>query len=574
MTQGTVVNRAGLLLIAALIFATSVSAPVVGQEIFPADDDLQLMLDYLVADGATPAIVLGIVDGHGATRVLGAGSGGSRSVGARTVFEVGSINKTFTGTLLALAVRRGEVALDDPVADYLPDSVTVPRQGDREITLLDLATHRSGLPGLPTNYLPGDLGDPYAAYTLDVLYDFLSSYELTREPGTHTEYSNLGFGLLGHALARAAGTTYTALLRERILDPLGMNDTGYEQGAEAAERTAVPHSRGEEVPLWTGTEAIRGAGGLRSTMADMLRYLEANLGPPESELERAMRDAHETRAPFDVQGVDATRIGLAWQKIPLDSSGDRVIITHGGNTAGSSARIAFDPERGVGFVRLTNVGAFPDDIGLYLLRTGPPIDDPVVDVPVEALRRYVGAYRFAPGANLYIRLDDRGGWLTSQLGRTVEFRLYPDSDTSAYLRRIHARFAFRVDDAGEVEAAVLNPGPRERVLPKVADETPSPRFPTPEILDRPLTREEVARYAGTYDLGGAARTVEVRVRGEGGQLVAELGNGAFARLRYQGDHTFIPFRDPASRVTFEVSDGRAVALTMDLHGSALTGRRR
>jgi len=565
--------------------ATFLAVPVAAQSPFPADQDLGVMIHYLVADGATPGIAFGVADLNGGRtdRVFMAGTGGPDmpTLTDQSVFELGSITKTFTGTLLALAVRKGEVSLDDPVADYLPDSVSVPSWGDRQITLLDLATHRSGLPGLPTNFLPGDLGDPYADYTIHVLYDFLSGYQLTREPGTQSEYSNLGFGLLGHALARAAGTTYPALLRARILEPLGMDHTGYASDAVytesgMAERMTQPHSRGEAVPAWTTGAGIRGAGGLRSTMADMLKYLAANIRPPDSELGAAMRDARQARAPFDApQVAPGTRVGLAWRLDPVPGS-DRVIIEHGGSTAGSRARIAFDPDRGVGFVRLTNSGDFADanDPGIYLLQTGPPIDDPVVDVPAETLRGYAGAYRFAPGAELYIRYDDRGGWLTSQLGPTVRFRLYPTADTAFYVKRIPTRFAFRTDASGRVEAAVLNPGPRQRVMPKVSDDTPDPHLPVPEIRDLSLTADDIARYAGAYTLESeSGLRLELRVRGEDGGLVGQLMGGAAFRLRYQGNDVFVPERDPASRARFQVRNGRAIGVEANFHGTVLTGQR-
>lgn len=576
--------RQPAVLLATLAGMLLLAAPLAAQSPFPADEDLGVMLHYLVEDGVTPGIVFGIVDVNGGRtdRVFTGGTGGPGTppLSDRSVFELGSINKTFTGTLLALAVRRGEVSLDDPVADYLPDSVTVPSRDGRAITLLDLATHRSGLPSLPTNYIPGDLGDPYADYTLEVLYDFLSTYELPREPGAEAEYSNLGFGLLGHALARAAGTTYRELLRARILDPLGMDHTAYAsepayERAGLAERMTRPHSRGEPVPAWTVTEAMAGAGGLRSTMADMLKYLAANLGPPETELERVMRDAHEARLPFDDGPRESSEIGLAWRTLAVPGpDGGRRIIEHGGNSAGSSARIAFDPDRGVGFVRLTNGGGFSDDLGMYMLRTGPPGDDPVVDVPRAVLEGYAGAYRFAPGAELYVRFDERGGWLTSQLGPTVRFRMYADSDTSFYLKRIATRLAFETDASGAVEAAVLNPGARQRVMPKAGDETPDPYLPTPEILDLPLTAEEIAVYEGAWLLDAEGQTIEFELHGHDGSLTGRLVGGTTFRLRYQGDHAFIPERDPASRVVFEVRNGRAVGLELNLHGSVLTGQRK
>ena len=122
---------------------------------------------------------------------------GARPLGPRSVFEIGSINKTFTGTLLADMVNKNEVALADPISKYLPAGVTAPSRNGRSITLLDLATHRSGLPRLPDNHTPADRANPYADYTIEKLYAFLSKHELRRDPGAEGEYSNLGSGTAG-----------------------------------------------------------------------------------------------------------------------------------------------------------------------------------------------------------------------------------------------------------------------------------------------------------------------------------------------------------------------------------------
>ena len=138
------------------------------------------MLRYLVEDGEAEGIVVGFLEANDSTRVVSFGSSGpdARPLGPRSVFETGSVGKTFTATLLADMVLSGEVALDDPVSDYLPESVTVPALGGREITLLDLATHRSGLPRNPGDHEPADPEDPYADCTVETIYDFLSSHDL------------------------------------------------------------------------------------------------------------------------------------------------------------------------------------------------------------------------------------------------------------------------------------------------------------------------------------------------------------------------------------------------------------
>ena len=162
--------------------------------------------------------MVGVIEPQG-RRVVAYGSlnqGDPRPLNGDTIFEIGSVTKVFTSLLLADMVQRGEVALADPVAKYLPADVKVPERGGRVITLVDLSTHTSGLPRMPSNFHPKDPANPYADYTVEQLYQFLSSYQLTRDIGSQFEYSNLGGGLLGQALARRAGMDYEALVRSRI----------------------------------------------------------------------------------------------------------------------------------------------------------------------------------------------------------------------------------------------------------------------------------------------------------------------------------------------------------------------
>jgi CubicO group peptidase (beta-lactamase class C family) len=267
------------------------------------------------------------------------------------------------------------VSLTDPVQRHLPDRVRMPTRGGREITLLDLATHRSGLPRLPSNLDPEDRTDPYASYTVDRMFDFLSGYELDREIGSRFEYSNLGVGLLGHALARAAGVDYATLVRERILTPLGMRSTGIDLTEEMRGWMARGHDdRGRPVTLWE-SGVLAGAGGLQSDILDMLRFLDANVGEPESELEVAMRDAHVARPAAGTTERAAAQsasplVGLNWLIVP---AGDSTIVWHNGGTGGFRSFIAFDPGREAGVVVLTNSQLSVDDIGLHLLEPTIPL---------------------------------------------------------------------------------------------------------------------------------------------------------------------------------------------------------
>lgn len=463
-----------LLLGLSLAFVAPVSARA---QHFPADEDLRLILRYLVEDGETPGIVLGVLEADGSTRILSYGSGGSdtRPLGPRSVFDIGSLNKTFTAALLADMVARGEVALQDPVASYLPDSVGIPSLEGREITLLDLATHTSGLPRMPDNYRPPDMWNPYADYSVETLYSFLSGHRLRRRPGAEYEYSNLGYGLLGHALARAAGMTYRDLLRERVLTPLGMDQTEYGIEGELGQWMVWGHRYGEAVPYWQTTEAIEGAGGLRSSAEDMLTYLKANVGPPATALERAMRVAHEVRG---IRGESGPEYGFSWTV--QTAQGSPPIVMHGGATGGFTARLAFIQEEGIGIVWMANASGVAANLEDLLLFDPAPAEWGKARVDPEVLTSYTGKYESASGnSTYYIRLEE-DGYLTYQPRGLSRARLYAKSDTTFYILQGPWSFTFRtggaeggVEMVGDVDER--EPGLElQRVARKVGSDTPRP----------------------------------------------------------------------------------------------------
>jgi CubicO group peptidase (beta-lactamase class C family) len=277
---------------------------------WPNDSAIASTLQSRVRTPAGIAIVVATIEKGKSPRIFSAGSSGSaRHLDGNTVFEIGSITKTFTTALLADMVQRGEVRLDDPVSKFLPATVHVPSRGGKEITLLDLATQSSGLPRLPNNMHPANMLNPYADYTVQQLYDFLSHYELTRDIGSQFEYSNLGVGLLGHVLALRAEKSYEALLTERILEPLGMHDTRITLTPEMREHLAPGHAgNGTPVPNWD-LPTLAGAGALKSTANDMAKFLAANLDSTSGRVARALAFAH---APRRDAGSDELKIGLVW----------------------------------------------------------------------------------------------------------------------------------------------------------------------------------------------------------------------------------------------------------------------
>lgn len=296
-------------------------------------------------------------------------TGDARPVGGDTIFEIGSITKVFTALLLTEMVERGEVALDDPIAKYLPEFVSLPGRKGRAITLLDLAAHTSGLPRLPSNLSPGNISNPYADYSADRLYEFLSHCQLKRDMGTQQEYSNLGGGLLGHVLEIRARTGYEALVRARICGPLGMNDTRVLVTPEMNARFAKGHDAVlKPVENWDFA-VLAGAGALRSTVNDLLEFAAANLGYAETSLAAAMAAMLKVQRTV---GLPGREIALGWQ---LSTIGGKEVVWHNGGTGGYRSFLGFNRKIRRGVVVLSNVRTAMgvDDIGLHLLDANVPL---------------------------------------------------------------------------------------------------------------------------------------------------------------------------------------------------------
>lgn len=349
-----------------LVFASSLllSAPLAAQERFPPDSVVQAMLEESVGTGRTAGVVVGLLEADGTRRVFAAGSGGADALplDGETVFEIGSITKVFTAIALADMALRGDVTLDEPVAELLPESVDVPARNGKSITLLLLTTHHSGLPRLPGNMRPADVANPYADYTVQQMYDFLSGHSLRRDPGDAYEYSNYAVGLLGHALALRAGVTYEELLRDRILDPLGMRHTGMTFTPWMEEHLALGHDTYGGLAANWDLPTLAGAGGLRSTANDMLVFAAANLSRATGEPFAATDSTHRPRRQV---GESADSIGMGWH---VFHRGGRTITAHNGGTGGYRSFLGLDLEAGRAVSLLTNTGGEGlDDIGLHLL---------------------------------------------------------------------------------------------------------------------------------------------------------------------------------------------------------------
>jgi D-alanyl-D-alanine-carboxypeptidase/D-alanyl-D-alanine-endopeptidase len=325
--------------------------------------ELRSKIKARVDGGKNTGIVAAVITADGRVTIDAYGDAGpdARPLDADSVFEIGSITKVFTATILMEMVERGDVALEDPVGTFLPASVRVPERNGRKITLLDLVTQSSGLPRLPDNLKPSDPANPYADYTVEQMYDFLGRCQLTRDPGQQYEYSNLGMGLLGHALARHAGTTYEALVRNRILVPLRMEHTGIDLSGWMREHLVKGHDgQGHVVANWD-IPTLAGAGALRSTLNDMILFARANLDPSGGRLQKTMQRTHEIRMPA---GRDDMSIGMAWH---VRRVGSQAITWHNGGTGGYRTWLGFDKARRTAAIILSNSQQGADDLGFELL---------------------------------------------------------------------------------------------------------------------------------------------------------------------------------------------------------------
>ena len=421
----------------------------------PPDSAVRAVIKPRVDTGRYAGIAVGFITRDGRQQITAYGpNAGVTPFDANTVFEIGSITKTFTTAILADMVAKKEVALDDPVAKHLPPGTKVPERDGRQITLLDLATQTSGLPRLPGNMVITDVKNPYASYTTAMMYDFLARYALPRAIGAQYEYSNLGMGLLGHALTVRAGKDYESLVTERVLGPLEMRDTRIALTPAMRSRLAPGHDGGGQAQGLWDLPAIAGAGALRSTVSDMLKYVRANADSGSKPLGSVLALTHASRRPGPVSQMS---IGLAWHR--TTTPGGRTVVWHNGGTGGYRSFAGYDEATGLGVVVLTNTATGVDDIALHLLDPAVPLA-PIpqrrvaITVPPEILRRYPGEYVLAPTFSITITFEN--GALFAQATGQEKLPLFAESETKFFLRAADAQLTFTSDSTGAVTGVILS----------------------------------------------------------------------------------------------------------------------
>lgn len=533
-------TRNGLLLLAALC-TQSVASPAL------LPDRVEKAARERTEAGEYPALAIGYVEGD-KCEVDVFGRAGDVKLDGDTVFEIGSLTKTFTATLLAQDVLSGDLTLDQPVAKLLPD-FKIPSRNSKQISLLDLATQYSGLPRLPTNMSPADPANPYADYGADKLKSFLSGYQLPRDPGASYEYSNLGFGLLGYALAQHAHATYDDLVQQRLFEPLQMTLSGMSPTKQMRAHLAAGHGDdGSPARNWA-FGAMEGAGGIFSSTHDMLNYLRMNMGKIDMPGGSTNALAHEPRR--DVGG--GARIGLAWMTQPR-SEGD--FIWHNGSTGGYRSFLGFSADGKRGVVIMTNSTTSVDDLGFAVFLHDAPLAPArhIITLDAASLDAFVGDYKLSDAMSINIsRMDDQ---LSAKATGQGPFPIFAQSNDEFFARVADIRISFTRDTSGNVSGLVLHQN-GDRAAPKLS--TADAGALSSITLDASAMRD----YVGRYQLAPNS-VIDVTIKND--QLFTQLTRQPAFQLYVNAKDSFF-LRVVDAQLTFERNGkGEIVAAVLHQNG--------
>jgi CubicO group peptidase (beta-lactamase class C family) len=545
--------RAHLFNLAAVtLFAASASAM--------SDSDLSAALEQRFKGDRTGACIAAAVIDNGtiASAYICADAQSRRPYDEHTAFEIGSVTKTMTAALLAEFMLRGDITLDDPVAKLLPSGTSVPTFNERQITIGDIVTHTSGLPSIPPQWRLTDINNPYAGVTERDLLAALAATRLTRAPGSQWEYSNFAMMVLSYALAKRRGTDYEAMLRERLLAPLGMDDT-YIARRPSHVRLAQGHlSNAMPAMPWDFPADMAGVGGVRATLPDMVRYLEGQLGTRASVITPAL-----ARTQQQVATVGGHTMAMNWI---LSSVNGRTIVAHDGGTGGYSSSVAIDGQAKRAVVllsdtALTSVGGF-GTLGLHLLDPSVPIGAPRIVATAEAtlIDALVGRYRLRNGLGMELR--HAGNRLTIQADGQPQFEMGYDSAGDFYPLQFDALLQPKRKADGTHTFTWFQLG---GVLEAERIGTPAPVAAkwTP-------TEAQLKEYEGSYPL---APTFALRVFATGAKLYVQGTNQGPLEVASLDKDIFIA-ESAGAEINFERNaSGNVIALILKQRGQVLRGER-
>ncbi len=462
----------------------------------------------------------------------------------RRVFEIGSISKVFTGLLLAIAVEDKKVRLDSTLRELLGADFDFADPVVGKITLLQLATHTSGLPRLPDNMGPDpdSAQDPYAGYDRKKMESFLAGVKLEGEPPYPASYSNYGVGLLGELLAEAYGKSWGDLVKEKITVPLGMKDTMAVPGEDQRRRLAPPHQGKEKGHSWT-FQAFAGAGGLRSTAEDLVIFGQAIAAPEKTPMPAAIRGMLARRAPYDDMG---TEIGLGIIIGKLD--GEREYI-HSGGTGGYRSVLQVIPAKESVRVVLINNDAIPAEAVLTATREEEkPREAPEMNLAASELDAFAGVYEMGPNARFTVLRRDEH--LMVRLTGQPFLPVVPLGKDRFRYKDVAAELQF-AREGETVKSLTLFQNGRELFAKKSDGKVPALIF---------TAGEELKPYLGEYELA-PGRVLELT--SSGGTLFAKL-TGQPAYPVFQTKPGYFEYDVVEAALEFE-KDGKGTVTGLILH---------
>ncbi|MCG8449175.1 MAG: serine hydrolase [Pirellulales bacterium] len=443
-----------LLSAVALLIASITNAATLPEQV---DRLTQPYVDSKTVIGMTIGVVKGdktIVRGYGRLS-----ADDSRMPDGQTIYEIGSVSKVFTGLLLADAAVHHRVSLVTPADDLLPEGVAMNRRHESlPIRLWHLSTHTSGLPRLPDNLEPADPNDPYADYNGKHLATFLRKFEPRKRPGEEIAYSNLGAGLLGDLLASERETNYESLLKQRIAESLGLEDTRIELNVDQQSRLASPHAEGGAPDHEWHFDKLGGAGAIRSTVDDLLKFAHAQLHPPKGKLGQAIDLAWQIHQKPLEEGDPS--LGLGWHV-----AGDGSTRWHNGQTGGYHAAVFINRRFDAAAIVLTNTATGEvDALAAQLIRMLAGVDEKPrefeepVEVDPKVMKRYVGKYQFAPGVVLTVSLKNDQLYVRLTGPGQSTLPISPLNETEWTVKVVGAKLTFDVDKKGRCRAVELFQG--------------------------------------------------------------------------------------------------------------------
>ncbi|TVQ12959.1 MAG: serine hydrolase [Balneolaceae bacterium] len=535
------------LILAAFLAALIIPATLPAQ----IDDTFADYLEKRMKAERVPSYSIALIgsDGSVSSHNFGFSDTGRQSPASEhTLYEIGSVTKTFTGLLLLIQLEKHGFDLDTPVSVLSNGKINLPSGDGTEITLRHLVTHTSGLPRLPANLAPVSMNDPYVDYTYEELYDFLKNYTPDVAPGERFEYSNLAYMVLGHLAEVLGGADYDTLVKEYITGDLQMEST--RRLVTDSTRFATPTMSGLAVSTWN-MDHLRGLGELRSTSSDMARYIKAYLQHVPFPYQSALATAYK---PLYVRRQDV-HLGHAWF---INTAHADTIVHHGGGTGGFRSFVAFSPVSRKGVVVLTNSNDDVEDIGLHLLNTEYELNElpDVVAVDEAALNRLTGYYtaESMPG----FRIFSEGGALFGQMDGQQALPLAAVNDTLFSNAMVQAEIRFPA--AGDEAAFMTLHQMGNTIRFDRSEDGPAER------VEMKLTADQLKAYTGTFHSElGLSFTFTV----SGDQLNAQLTNQPAFPVYADGADSFFYKVVPAELKFRRSEDGKVDAVTLRQGGQQI-----